>query len=58
VLAFCTEVPEVFDLAQRVRVMSRGHLSDPFEVATAASVQDLAGQLAKMTGAGPKASQG
>lgn len=58
VLAFCTEVPEVFDLAQRVRVMSRGHLSDPFEVATAGSVQDLAGHLAKMTGAGPKLPRG
>ncbi len=58
VLAFCTEVPEVFDLGQRVRVMSRGHLSDPFEVASAGSVQDLAGQLAKMTGAAPKASPG
>ena len=49
VLAFCTEVPEVFDLGQKVRVMSGGRLSRPFEVATARSVQDLAGQLAKMT---------
>jgi ABC-type sugar transport system ATPase subunit len=57
VLAFCTEVPEVFDLGQRVRVMSGGRLSDSFEVRTARSVQDLAGQLAKMTVAGPRASQ-
>jgi len=57
VFAYCTEVPEVFDLGQRVRVMSRGHLSDPFEVATAGSVQDLAAQLAKMTGPGPRVSQ-
>lgn len=57
VLAYCTEVPEVFDLAQRVRVMSRGHLSEPFEVATAGSVQDLAAQLAKMTEGGPAASR-
>jgi ABC-type sugar transport system ATPase subunit len=57
VLAYCTEVPEVFDFAQRVRVMSRGYLSEPFEVATAASVQDLASQLAKMTESGPRSSQ-
>jgi ABC-type sugar transport system ATPase subunit len=57
VLAYCTEVPEVFDLAQRVRVMSGGHLSEPFEVASAASVQDLAARLATMTGAGPRASR-
>jgi ABC-type sugar transport system ATPase subunit len=49
VLAYCTEVPEVFDLGQRVRVMSRGRLSGSFEVAAARNVQDLAGQLAKMT---------
>jgi ABC-type sugar transport system ATPase subunit len=49
VLAFCTEVPEVFDIGQRVRVMSGGRLSASFEVATARSVQDLAGELAKMT---------
>ena len=49
VLAFCTEVPEVFDLGQRVRVMSAGRLSGSFEVAAARNVQDLAGQLAKMT---------
>ena len=55
VLAYCTEVPEVFDLAQRVRVMSRGHLSESFEVADAGSVQDLAAQLAKMTESGPRA---
>lgn len=51
VLAFCTEVPEVFDLGQRVRVMSGGRLSGSFEVASARSVQDLASQLAKMTAA-------
>jgi ABC-type sugar transport system ATPase subunit len=51
VLAFCTEVPEVFDLCQRVRVMSGGRLSGSFEVGSARSVQDLAGQLAKMTAA-------
>jgi ABC-type sugar transport system ATPase subunit len=57
VLAYCTEVPEVFDLAQRVRVMSRGHLSQPFEVASAGSLQDLAAQLAKMTDSGPAVSR-
>ncbi len=57
VLAYCTEVPEVFDLAQRVRVMSRGHLSESFEVANAGSVQDLAAQLAKMTESGPRESR-
>jgi ABC-type sugar transport system ATPase subunit len=49
VLAFCTEVPEVFELGQRVRVMTAGRLSGSFEVAAAHNVQDLAGQLAKMT---------
>jgi ABC-type sugar transport system ATPase subunit len=49
VLAFCTEVPEVFELGQRVRVMSAGRLSGSFEVAAAHNIQDLAGQLAKMT---------
>lgn len=45
VLVFCTEVPEVMDLADVVYVMSRGRLSDPVHVEEFDDVPHLAATL-------------
>lgn len=47
VILFCTEVPEVFDVADIVYVVSDGHLSDPLTVADHADVKALAAAITR-----------
>ena len=48
VVLLCTEVPEVFEVADRVLVMDRGGLSAPLEVGGYTSVKELAGHVAAL----------
>ncbi len=45
VVIYCTEVLEVFEAADEVRVMSEGHLSAPLSIADIAHVEELASQI-------------
>jgi ABC-type sugar transport system ATPase subunit len=47
VVLYCTEVPEVFDVADRVYVVSDGHLSDPLTVADHDDVKGLAAAITR-----------
>jgi ABC-type sugar transport system ATPase subunit len=47
VVLFCTEVPEVFDVADRVYVVSDGHVSDPLAVADHPDVKALAAAITR-----------
>ncbi len=47
VILYCTEVPEVFDVADRVYVVSDGRLSDPLEVAVHEDVKALAAAITR-----------
>src|SRR4029077_14473444 len=42
VLLFCTEIPEVFEIADRLHVVSGGRLSPPLEVARFTDMEALA----------------
>jgi ABC-type sugar transport system ATPase subunit len=44
-VAYCTEVPEVFELADRVVVVSEGHLSDSLDVTAYSHVEALAADI-------------
>jgi ABC-type sugar transport system ATPase subunit len=48
VLLFCTEVPEVYEVADRLHVVSDGHLSEPLEVAAFADMEALAKGVAAL----------
>jgi ABC-type sugar transport system ATPase subunit len=48
VLLFCTEIPEVYEVADIVQVVSRGRLSAPFEVAGFADMEALAKAVASL----------
>lgn len=48
VVLFCTEVPEVFDVADRVYVVSGGHLSAPLAVAEHRDVKALAAAITRL----------
>ena len=50
VLLFCTELNEVFEVADRVYVMARGQLSAPRSVADFGDEKDLAVEVARLTG--------
>jgi ABC-type sugar transport system ATPase subunit len=48
VLLFCTEIPEVYEVADIVHVVSRGRLSSPFQVAAFADMEALAKAVASL----------
>lgn len=48
VVLYCTEVPEVFDVADRVYVVSDGRLSAPLAVADHADVKALAAAITRL----------
>jgi ABC-type sugar transport system ATPase subunit len=48
VVMFCTEVPEPFEVADRLYVLSDGRLSDPLLVHTYARVEKLAADVSKL----------
>jgi ABC-type sugar transport system ATPase subunit len=48
VLQFCTEIPEVFEVADRLHVVSAGRLSDPLEVGAFADMEALAKSVANL----------
>jgi ABC-type sugar transport system ATPase subunit len=48
VLLFCTEIPEVYEVADIVHVVSSGRLSPPFEVAGFADMEALAKAVASL----------
>jgi ABC-type sugar transport system ATPase subunit len=48
VIAFCTEVSEVFDLADRVVVVDKGRLAGSLDVASYASVEALAADVSRL----------
>jgi ABC-type sugar transport system ATPase subunit len=48
VVIFCTEVPEVFEVADRLHVVSDGRLSAPVTVATFADVESLAAEITRL----------
>jgi len=45
---FCTEIPEVFEIADRLYVVSEGRLSEPLEVAGFAGMEALAKAVANL----------
>ncbi|MET0771995.1 MAG: sugar ABC transporter ATP-binding protein [Candidatus Limnocylindrales bacterium] len=47
VILYCTEVPEVFDVADTVHVVSDGRVSEPLEVHTFRDVKALAAQITR-----------
>ncbi len=48
VLLFCTEIPEIYEVADRLHVVSGGRLSQPLEVATFADMEALAKGVAAL----------
>jgi ABC-type sugar transport system ATPase subunit len=48
VLLFCTEIPEVYEVADRLQVVSDGQLSPPLEVASFADMEALAKAVASL----------
>jgi ABC-type sugar transport system ATPase subunit len=48
VVMYCTEVPEVFDVADRVHVVSDGRLSDPLLVFEYPDVKALAAAITRL----------
>jgi ABC-type sugar transport system ATPase subunit len=48
VLLFCTEIPEVYEVADRLHVVSDGRLSEPLEVARFADMEALAKGVATL----------
>ena len=48
VLLFCTEIPEVHEVADRLHVVSNGQLSVPLEVAEFADMESLAKSVASL----------
>jgi ABC-type sugar transport system ATPase subunit len=46
VLLFCTEIPEVYEVVDRLQVVSDGLLSAPLEVASFADMEELAKTVA------------
>ncbi|CAN5568709.1 sugar ABC transporter ATP-binding protein [soil metagenome] len=48
IVMYCTEVPEVFEVADRVHVVSDGLLSEPLLVPYYADVQSLASDITKL----------
>lgn len=48
VVMYCTEIPEVFEAADRVHVVSDGRLSEPLEVIAYADVKTLAADITKL----------
>jgi ABC-type sugar transport system ATPase subunit len=47
VILYCTEVPEVFDVADRVHVVSDGRVSQPLDVHAFKDVKALAAQITR-----------
>jgi ABC-type sugar transport system ATPase subunit len=48
VLLFCTEIPEVYEVADRLYVVSDGHPSEPLEVASFPDMEALAKTVARL----------
>jgi ABC-type sugar transport system ATPase subunit len=48
VLLFCTEIPEVYEVADRLHVVSAGRLSIQLEIASFADMEDLAKVVANL----------
>ena len=48
VVMYCTEVPEVFEAADRVHVMSDGRISPPLAVADYHEVEEMAADITKL----------
>jgi ABC-type sugar transport system ATPase subunit len=48
VLLFCTEIPEVYEVADRLQVVSDGKLSQPLDVASFADMEALAKAVASL----------
>jgi ABC-type sugar transport system ATPase subunit len=55
VLIYCTEVPEVFEAADRVHVIVDGRLSPSLSVGTFSDVEALAKEITSLQRRGPKA---
>jgi ABC-type sugar transport system ATPase subunit len=53
VIAFCNEAPEVFELADRAVVVSRGRLSTPLDVMSYDHVETLATDITRLEGNSP-----
>jgi ABC-type sugar transport system ATPase subunit len=49
VVTFCTEVSEVFDVADTIHVTSGGRLSEPIDVHASATIEDLAAAVASVS---------
>ncbi len=47
VLLYCTEVPEVFDIADKVYVVSDGRVTEPLQVADHPDVKALAAAITR-----------
>jgi ABC-type sugar transport system ATPase subunit len=47
-VAYCTEVPEVFELADRAVVVSHGRLSDSLDVASYKNIEELAADITRL----------
>jgi ABC-type sugar transport system ATPase subunit len=50
VLLFCTEIPEVYEVADRLHVVSDGRLSPRLDVASFADMESLAKSVASLEG--------
>jgi ABC-type sugar transport system ATPase subunit len=48
VLLFCTEIPEVYEVADRLHVVADGRLSDVLEVSAFADMEELAKAVARL----------
>jgi len=48
VLLFCTEIPEVYEVADRLQVVSDGRLSEPLQVADFPDMEALAKRVASL----------
>jgi len=53
VIAFCNEAPEVFELADRAVVVSRGRLSTPLNVRSYDHMETLATDITRLEGNSP-----
>ena len=48
VVLYCTEIPEVFDVADLLYVVAEGHLQQPLQVASYSDVEELAAAAARL----------
>ena len=58
VVAYCTEIPEVFELADRAVVMARGRVTGELDVTDHGDIGSLAAAVAQMSGGAASALEG